>query len=443
MIKSGIYLVSSRFSRRRCRLENKTIRVLNHYSIRLSQHHSIKKSDHQNITPFYLLPVIIFSQFAGTSLWFAGNAILPDLQEAFQLPVSALGNITSAIQFGFISGTLTFAFLLIADRFSPSKVFLVSAILGALCNLLIFLFPAGFTALLLFRFMTGFFLAGIYPVGMKISADWYAKDLGKALGYLVGALVLGKAFPFFLKNQAQNLPWHFIIIATSALAVLGGLLIYFLVGDGPNRTKGSQFQPKVIAQIFQFPKFRAAALGYFGHMWELYTFWAFTPLILETFNRLNPQHILSIPFWSFLIIALGTLGCIVGGYLSQRIGSAKVAFGMLFTSGLCCLFSPALFQLAPPLFLIYLLIWGFSVVGDSAQFSTLVAQTAPKEYIGSALTIVNCIGFSITIISIEVLNAMRHQLDDQFLYLLLVVGPIFGLLSIKKLLFPKMPVSPS
>lgn len=366
---------------------------------------------------------------------------MPDLQEAFHLPSSALGNITSAIQFGFISGTLTFAFLLIADRFSPSKVFLVSAILGALCNLLIFIFPTGFTALLFFRFMTGFFLAGIYPVGMKISADWYAKDLGKALGYLVGALVLGKAFPFFLKYQAQNLHWSYIIIATSCMAILGGFFIYFLVGDGPYRTKGSRFNPKVIAQIFQFPKFRAAAMGYFGHMWELYTFWAFTPLILETFNRFYPSQMVSIPLWSFIIIVMGTLGCISGGYLSLRFGSARVAFGMLLTSGLCCLFSPALFHFTPPLLLGYLLIWGFSVVGDSAQFSTLVAQTAPKAYTGSALTIVNCIGFSITIISIELLNMLRHKMDEQFIYLLLVFGPVFGLLSIKKLLFPKMPVS--
>ena len=354
-------------------------------------------------------------------MWFAGNAVLPDLQEAFQLPASALGNITSAVQLGFISGTLTFAFLLIADRFSPSKVFLVSAILGALCNLLIIVVPAGFTGLLLYRFMTGFFLAGIYPVGMKISADWYAKDLGKALGYLVGALVLGKAFPFFLKSQANDFSWTFIIMATSAVAVFGGLLIYFLVGDGPYRTKGSQFQPKVIAEMFQFPKFRAAAMGYFGHMWELYTFWAFMPFILETYNRIHPGAALNIPFWSFAVIALGTVGCIAGGYLSQHIGSAKVAFSMLFLSGICCLLSPTLFLLSPPLLLGFLLIWGFSVVGDSPQFSTLVAQTAPKEYVGSALTIVNCIGFSITIASIELLNTLRLKMDDQFLYLMLLV----------------------
>ena len=387
--------------------------------------------------PVYLLPVIVFSQFAGTSLWFAGNAVLPELQAALQLPESALGNITSAVQFGFITGTLTFAFLLIADRFSPSKVFLVSAILGALCNLLIAFFLDGFGLLLLFRFMTGFFLAGIYPIGMKISAEWYAKDLGKALGYLVGALVLGKAFPFFLKSQANDLSWTFIIMATSAVAVLGGLLIYFLVGDGPYRSQGNQFRPAVIGSMFQFPKFRAAAFGYFGHMWELYTFWAFTPLILETFNQLHPTVNLSISFWSFVVIMLGTLGCIAGGYLSQRIGSAKVAFGMLLTSGLCCLFSPTLFLLPPTLLLVFLLIWGFSVVGDSPQFSTLVAQTAPKAYVGSALTIVNCIGFSITIGSIELLNHLRQVMDERFIYLVLLAGPIFGLFSIRRLLWPR------
>ncbi len=381
--------------------------------------------------PAYILPVIVFAQFAGTSLWFAGNAIVGDLQAALQLEAGVTGDITAAVQFGFIIGTLIFAFLSIADRFSPSKVFLISAVLGALFNLSVYLFAKDLTALLLLRFATGFFLAGIYPVGMKIASDWYAKGLGKALGYLVGALVLGTAFPHLLKVLGQALPWKTILWTTSGLAVLGGVLLYVLVPDGPNRKAGAKFEWNAIPKIFGFKEFRAAAFGYFGHMWELYTFWAFTPLIISTYNELN-QTDLNVSLWSFVIIAMGTLGCIIGGYISLKKGSAKVAFWMLLISGLCCLLSPLFFQLPPILFLAGLLIWGFTVVGDSPQFSTIVAKTAPSLYIGTALTIVNCIGFALTIVSIQALNYLQAIFTVSNVFLVLLIGPVIGLLAIRK-----------
>lgn len=386
--------------------------------------------DRQKV-PAYILPVIVFAQFAGTSLWFAGNAIVGDLQVALQLEAGVTGDITAAVQFGFIIGTLIFAFLSIADRFSPSKVFLISAVLGALFNLSVYLFARDLSSLLLLRFYTGFFLAGIYPVGMKIASDWYAKGLGKALGYLVGALVLGTAFPHLLKVLGQSLPWEMILWTTSGLAVLGGILLYVFVPDGPNRKAGAKFEWNALPKIFGFSEFRAAAFGYFGHMWELYTFWAFTPLILSTYNNLN-QTELNVSLWSFIIIGIGTLGCIIGGYISLKKGSAKVAFGMLLISGLCCLLSPLFFQLPPLLFLIGMLIWGFTVVGDSPQFSTIVAKTAPSLYIGTALTIVNCIGFALTIVSIQVLNYLQEILGVTNVFLILLIGPLVGLFSIRK-----------
>lgn len=381
--------------------------------------------------PIYILPIIVLAQFGGTSLWFAGNAIIADLQQALHLHTDAIGDITAVVQFGFIIGTLLFAFLSIADRFSPSKVFLVSAILGAVFNLSVYFFATDLRSLLIFRFATGFCLAGIYPVGMKIAADWYAKKLGKALGYLVGALVLGTAFPHLLKVVGQSLPWEMVLWVTSGMAILGGLLVYFLVPDGPHRKKGAKFEWNAIPKIFAFPKFRAAAFGYFGHMWELYTFWAFVPFILVTYNDLN-QTELPVSLLSFAIIAMGTLGCIIGGYISLKKGSFKVAFTMLLISGLCCLFSPFLFQITPLLFVVVLFIWGFTVVGDSPQFSTIVAQTAPSLYIGTALTIVNCIGFALTIVSIQVLAYLIKIFGISNTLLILVLGPLVGLLSFRK-----------
>lgn len=374
--------------------------------------------------PWYLLPVIILAQFAGTSLWFAGNAVLTDLQVSYQLPYMALGAMTSSVQLGFIIGTLFYAVTLLADRFSPSRVFLVSALLGAACNASMGWLATDYFSLLNARFLTGFFLAGIYPVGMKIASDWYAAGLGKALGYLVGALVLGTAFPHLLRYTTAELPWQRVIQGTSLLASAGGLAIWLLVPDGPYHQRGKQFNPVVIVRMFRYPRFRSAALGYFGHMWELYAFWAFVPVLLRTrFPELADP---TVSLWSFCTIALGTLGCIVGGHLSQKRGSALVAMVMLAVSGLICAASPGIFALPAGLFGIVLGIWGFTVVGDSPQFSTLVARNAPPEYRGSALTIVNSLGFAITIVSIQWLNILYQRWSEDRIYLILVIGPVLG-----------------
>ena len=386
-------------------------------------------------TPAHILPTIVLSQFAGTSLWFAGNAIVPELQEEFQLAAGTMGYITSAVQFGFISGTFVFAFLLIADRFSASKVFMVSSVLAALANLGIYLLAVDLWSILGFRFVTGFFLAGIYPVGMKIASDWYDGKLGIALGYLVGALVLGTAFPHFLRYSASDWPWEYLIIATAILAGLGGVLLYLLVPDGPFQKKATQLDMGVLPKLFRGKAFRSAAFGYFGHMWELYTFWTFVPFIIFSYQGLYSESFpANVSLWSFLVIAMGGLGCIIGGYISLKSGSARVAFGMLLCSGICCLISPFLYSGSAVFLITVLLIWGFSVVGDSPQFSTLVAQTAPSEFRGSALTIVNGIGFAITIFSIELFNYTRSFSEPTFLFWLLLIGPIIGIWSIKGLL---------
>ncbi len=380
-----------------------------------------------NNRPYWILPVIVFSQFAGTSLWFAGNAVISDLQLHWGLDPASIGWVTSSVQLGFITGTLCFAFFTISDVFSPRKVFFACSILGALANLNIYLVADGLSSLLFFRFLTGFFLAGIYPVGMKIASGWYKEGLGQALGFLVGALVLGTAFPHLIKGLGGTLQWNSVIISVSILCVFGGLLMFVLVPDGPYLFKGTKFNYKAIYQIFRSKDLRAASFGYFGHMWELYTVWAFIPVLLAVYSN---QHGIGVnlPVWSFVFIACGALGCFFGGMVSKKTGSSSVAFYQLAISGLCCLFSPIIFAAPSFLFFLILIIWGTTVVGDSPQFSTLTAQTAPKEYVGSALTIVTCIGFSITIFSIEFVNFIINHLDNRFVFLLLVPGPVVGLI---------------
>ncbi len=375
----------------------------------------------------------MISQFAGTSLWFVGNAILPELQVELGLGTNALGNITSMVQFGFISGTLVFAILSVADRFSPSQVFFVSSILAAASNLCITWFAEDSFSLLLFRFITGFFLAGIYPVGMKIAADWYEKGLGKALSWLVGALVAGTAFPHLLKGSSYHFSAEKIILFTSLFAVAGGTLIILFVKDGPFRKRSQSFHPGQIIKIFRSKDFRSSAFGYFGHMWELYTFWAFVPVLLALHPASGSGT--NIPLWSFIIIAVGCLSCIAGGYLSQKWGSAKVAFYSLLLSGLCCFLSFVALNAGTSVFFLFMLVWGTTVISDSPQFSALVAQTAPAESKGTALTVVTCIGFAITIASIELLNYLfQHSSGSkEYLFMILGIGPVLGLLFLKRI----------
>lgn len=381
--------------------------------------------------PAYILPVIVFSQFCCTSLWFAGNAVMSELTSSFGLPASALPHLTSAVQFGFISGTLLFALLTISDRFSPSRVFLFSALAGAFFNVLTIAAFNTFGTLIAFRFMTGFFLAGIYPVGMKIAADYYSKGLGKSLGFLVGALVLGTAFPHLLSLSSGMLPWKYVLGITSGLAIAGGVAMILLVPDGPFRTAGKKPDLSAFFRVFRNRDFRAAAFGYFGHMWELYAFWAFVPVMLSTFNKIHPEDSLPVSLWSFIIIGAGSLSCVAGGILSLKTGTARPAFVALLTSAFCCLISPIAFHFPESwLFAAFLLVWGLAVIMDSPLFSTLVAGNADSSVKGTALTIVNCIGFAITIFSIQSIHLLEDRMGSTYVYLLLAAGPFLGLYAL-------------
>lgn len=381
--------------------------------------------------PSSVLFAIVLAQFCCTSLWFAGNGVMNDLVLAFDLPGGALGHLTSAVQFGFIAGTLVFALLTIADRYSPVKVFFLSALLGAAFNLGTIWEGNTLLSVLGFRFMTGFFLAGIYPVGMKIAADHFREGLGRSLGYLVGALVLGTSFPHLLRGFATELPWRLVLLLTSGLAVLGGLLMRFRVADGPFRQPGTKPDFTALFSVFRNRGLRAAAFGYFGHMWELYAFWAFAPVILTTYARAHPGTELNVSLWSFAIIAAGGLACMFAGQLSLRLGARRTAFVALLLSGLCCLLSPVVFRVDSAVLLLgFLLFWGMVVVADSPLFSTLVARHAPVANKGTALTIVNSVGFAVSIGSLQLLNFLQVAWDVELLFLPLVVGPVLGLVGL-------------
>ena len=383
----------------------------------------------EHTVPRHILPVIVLAQLLGTSLWFAVNAVMPDLQRELGWPTSTVGTLTSALQFGFILGTLVFALLALADRFAPRQVFLVCALAGAGCTVGAWAMVRDQDALMLWRFATGFFLAGIYPVGMKIAAQWYSKGLGGALGFLIGALVLGSASPHALRALGDALPWPTLMLGVAALAALGGVLLYLCTGDPPGAVaRVTTLQWRALGTVWTDRKVRSSVLGYFGHMWELYTMWVLVPLILAT--RLQGT---GLSWAAFFVLGAGALGCVAGGLVSQRFGSARVAGSLLGTSGLCCLAAPWLMTAPDALFYAWLVLWGISVAGDSPQFSTLTARNAPPQAVGSVLTLTNSIGFAISIVSILLFVFLAETVPLHQLVPWLAIGPALGLWALRPL----------
>lgn len=382
--------------------------------------------------PRRVLPVLVLAQFAGTSMWFAVNAVMPDLQREFGWPASAVGTLTAALQLGFILGTLVFALLAIADRFAPKKVFLLCSLAGAACTVAAWAMVSDFNALLGWRFATGFFLAGIYPVGMKIASQWYTRGLGAALGLLVGALVLGSASAHGLRALSSNLPWPSVMLGVVLLAATGGVLLYAALPEPPQATHSAQatsLEWRALAVLWTDRRVRASVFGYFGHQWELYTVWVLVPLILVA--RLQGA---ALSLAAFCVIGSGAIGCVAGGLLARRFGSARVAAVQLLASGLCCVAAPWLLDAPALWFGLWLLVWGITVSGDSPQFSALTANNAPRHAVGSVLTLTNSIGFAISAVSIALFAALLESHSLASLLPWLGLGPLLGLWALRPLL---------
>lgn len=396
----------------------------------------------------HAIAIITFAQLFGTSLWFSANSAVADLIREWHISVADIGWLTNAVQAGFIIGTFIIAFTGIANRFKASSIFTISALLGAFFNLCFAWIAHGFIEGMIYRFFVGVCLAGIYPIGMKLIVQWAPDKAGQVLAMLVAMLTLGTALPFALTGLSANLPWQLVITFSSFLAVAAAMLI-FRLGDQrqikalapaagtyqtpkENTKQSAKINANVsvnvsIFDVFKLPAFRAAALGYFGHMWELYAFWTIVPLLIAKSGILENLGLNNQSLLTFLVMACGAIGCLLGGYLSKRIGSAKVAIGALFTSGLCCFIFALGWRVLPEwLLLIVLIIWGTSVVADSPQFSALSAKACPTEKLGAALAIQNSFGFMITIVSIAITTYLFDIIGLDSVWIL-VMGPILGI----------------
>jgi MFS family permease len=383
--------------------------------------------------------VIALAQLLGTSLWFSANGAMRDLQLAWQLNASGIGWLTNAVQAGFIAGTLISATTGLADRMPASKVFAVCGVAGAVLNALFALCSSGLASAIGFRFGVGVALAGIYPLGMKLLVTWDPRRAAQTLALLVAMLTLGTASVHAIRALLPNLPWQAVVLASSVLAVIGASLVLAL-GEGPHARRSGGRRAGLsagIGEVLRISEFRAAALGYFGHMWELYAFWTLTPLFVQRAfahdASVASASASTVALWSFLIIAVGAAGCLLGGRFSKSVGSARTAALALTVSGLLCAVYPLSASLGTAGQLVLLLVWGTSVIADSPQFSALSVKACPAGKIGGALTLQNSFGFFLSACSILWSTSAYHAIDARVAWLLLP-GPVIGLIAMTPLL---------
>lgn len=378
------------------------------------------------------LVVVATSQLLVLTLWFSASAVAPQLSSEWGLTTTQAALLTLAVQFGFVLGALVSSLLNLADLVPARRLFVVSTVVAATANaLLVTLEGSPLLAATALRLVVGISLAGVYPAGLKVISGWFTKRRGMALGVLVGALTVGSALPHLIRST--GLEWRPVILASTALALLGGGLMWLLVEDGPFDTTASPFSFKLIGAVVRNEGVRLSTYGYLGHMWELYAMWTWTAAFLFASAQAGGYGTGWVSSATFAIIAIGGVGSWLAGSLADRYGRERVAGGAMAISGASAVLSPLVFGRTPWIVVALFLIWGLTVVADSAQFSALVTETAEDRYRGTALTLQTAVGFLLTLVTIRGIPTIVASVGWQWAFPWLAIGPLLGIAAMARL----------
>lgn len=397
-----------------------------------------------------VLVLLSTAELLAMSLWFTGTAALPQLALAWSAGYGLTAWLTIAVQLGFVAGALAAAAFNLPDVFRADRIFVVSSLAAAAANALFaWLAAEHVAAALVLRFLTGAFLAGVYPTGMKLLAGWFREGRGLALGIFIAALTVGSALPHAVE-AAGNLPWRVMVLASSGFAVLAALLVALGVHEGPYAAPQPPFNFHQVGQTFRQRRLRLANLGYLGHMWEVYSMWGWIGVLLAASGTSVATAWVELS--TFSAIAIGAVGCVWAGAVSDRSSNGRVAqpspavqdegarlrrrsnvtIVAMAASGACCLAAGLVFDSFPALVAVSL-VWGIAVVADSAQFSTIVSEVSHPSYVGTALTMQVALGFLLTSLSVRVVTAVGEHWGWRWAGPAMAIGPLLGILAMVRL----------
>lgn len=377
------------------------------------------------------IALLLFAQVAALSLWFSSASILPALAAANDSDVADLAGLSAATQIGFVVGALVLAISGLPDRVRPQRLFAVFALIASAANLALFLVPPDGLFAVLSRLVVGFALAGVYPVGLKVAVGWSIKRRGLIASLLVGALALGSALPH-LAVYFGGVDWRLTLLVTSFAGMTGGIAMLFCE-VGPYHQQAAKFDPRTIMAAWQIKPVRYAFLGYFGHMWELYAFWAWVGVVggvAATGHVESPQAFGSlIAFWA---IGLGAAVCVPAGFLADKFGKARIASAAMIVSAASGICAALAYEHSFVLFVAALIVWGMSIIPDSPQFSALVADHAPPDRVGSLMTLQTALGFALTSITVQFTPRFVESFSWPAAFLVLALGPLFGVFAMRR-----------
>jgi MFS family permease len=378
--------------------------------------------------PVPQLALLSLAQVLALTLWFSATAVLPSLQRAWELSPTGSAWLTAAVQLGFVVGALGAALTNLPDVLPPRRMVALSALGGALVNLVLALGVTSIGPALALRFLTGVLLAGVYPPSMKIAAGHVSgRGRGLAIGTLVGALTLGSATPHLVAGLlgGAEIAYRTVLATSSALAVIGAAIVGLLVVDGPYAPPRAPFDPRQVGRVLRDRPLLLVTLGYFGHMWELYAMWTWLAVFLTA--ALGSGDAASPRFIAFVAIGVaGAVGCVTAGWVADRLGRTTVTIAAMAVSGACCILTAWAYGAPTWALVLFGIVWGASVIADSAQFSAAVTELSEPAYIGTALTLQTSMGFALTLVTIWGLPLLAELVGWRYAFVILAPGPVLG-----------------